>query len=90
MVMPLLSVTIIGLLAGAGVGFYRPRPGRGVLLGLVGASIGFAVGAIPGLAIDVVLGSGTWLPLAGHGMALIGAVVGPLAGLPRAVVAQTG
>jgi hypothetical protein len=48
---------------------------RSLLLGVVGAWVGFVVGAIIGVAIDVVVRSGIYLAIVGHLMAVVGAVV---------------
>jgi uncharacterized membrane protein YeaQ/YmgE (transglycosylase-associated protein family) len=75
MLLPTVSVTVIGLIAGPlAVVMGRSRPARALLLGVVGAWAGFVVGALVGVALDVV-GSGTYLAIVGHLMAVIGAVV---------------
>ena len=76
MLLPTVSVTVIGLIAGPlAVVIGRSRPARALLLGVVGAWAGFVVGALVGVALDVVVGSGTYLAIVGHLMAVIGAVV---------------
>jgi hypothetical protein len=75
MLMPAVSVTLIGLVAGL-VGYltarYRPGPAWG--LGVVGAWIGFLTGALIGVSIDVVLGEGMFVAIVGHAVAGIGAI----------------
>ena len=76
MLLPTVSVTVIGLIAGLLVVFMGARrPARALLLGVVGAWAGFVVGAIIGVAIDVVVQSGIYLAIVGHLMAVVGSVV---------------
>jgi hypothetical protein len=71
---PTLSVTLIGLLVGGAVMVVTRSTDRtNLLVGLVGAWVGFAVGALLGLLVDVVLGTGVWVALAGHVLALVAA-----------------
>lgn len=71
MLMPFLSVTAIGLLAG--VAGHLVRDGdHAVLRGFFGAWAGFAAGGLVGLVLDVTTQSGQWVPVLGH----LGAVVG--------------
>lgn len=53
------------------------------LVGLAGAWVGFGVGALLGLAADVILGTGVWVALAGHVLALVGASIAARALLAR-------
>lgn len=79
MLMPALSVTVIGI-AIAVLAIMRGKGATGALLsGVLGAWLGFIVGAIPGLVLDVVLGDGRFLALLGH----IGAVGGALVAVMR-------
>jgi hypothetical protein len=76
MLLPTMSVTIIGLLAGvlamlAG----RSRPGPSLARGLAGAWIGFIAGALVGVIIDVILQTGIYVAMIGHGAAALGAFV---------------
>lgn len=75
MVMPALSVTMIGLV-GAAVGALSGRWPLGSALGrgIVGAWVGFGVGAVIGIVIDVAFGEGVFVAIVGHGAAIIGAV----------------
>jgi hypothetical protein len=76
MLLPTVSVTVIGLIAGLLVVFMGARrPARALLLGVVGAWAGFVVGAIIGVAIDVVVQTGIYLAIMGHLTAVVGAVV---------------
>ncbi|MDI3423181.1 hypothetical protein [Streptomyces luteolus] len=84
MLMPTLSVTLIGLLV-AVVLTWGGWPGARPLLGaLVGAWAGFALGALAGLAVDVISGQGFFLALAGHAAALPGAILGLHRAVPTA------
>ncbi|MFP3914152.1 MAG: hypothetical protein ACLFWM_04695 [Actinomycetota bacterium] len=73
MLMPTLSVTLIGLTIGAVAGLTRGLPGRGILVGTVAAWAGFVVGAFVGVLLDALLGTGVWLAWLGHGGALVAA-----------------
>ncbi|MDA3648833.1 hypothetical protein LZ318_06085 [Saccharopolyspora indica] len=74
MLMPLLSVTAIGLVTAVLVVITRHAPPvRALLLGLVGAWAGFAGGAVVGVVVDVIAGTGWMVALAGHVVAVIGA-----------------
>ena len=77
MLLPTVSVSVIGLIAGLLVVVMGARSGaaRALLLGVVGAWAGFVVGAIIGVAIDVVVQSGIYLAIVGHLMAVVGSVV---------------
>ena len=80
MVMPLLSVTLIGLAMAAGVIAWR-RDGlvTALLYGVAGAWLGFIVCGVPGLLIDVALGDGKFVAILGH----LGAVCGAAFALTR-------
>jgi hypothetical protein len=75
MLLPTLSVTVIGLIAGllAVVAGGGGRV-RALLLGVVGAWAGFVMGAIIGIGIDVVVQSGIYVGIVGHLIAMGGAV----------------
>jgi hypothetical protein len=74
MLLPTFSVTIIGLLAGViALLLGRYRPGPTLLRGLAGAWIGFIVGALVGLIIDVTLQTGVHVAMIGHVAAALGA-----------------
>jgi hypothetical protein len=71
---PTLSVTAIGLVIG-GLGLALTRDGWAPLLaGVIGAWVGFGLGAMIGVVIDVVVGTGTGVALAGHALAIVGAL----------------
>lgn len=80
---PTLSVTLIGLLVGAAVTLVTRSSWRTLLVGLAGAWFGFGIGALLGLAADVILGTGVWVALAGHVLALVGASIAARALLAR-------
>ncbi|TWF93858.1 hypothetical protein FHU35_14131 [Saccharopolyspora dendranthemae] len=85
MLMPTFSVTLISLIVVAIVVVTTSAPpGRTLLFGLIGAWAGFAAGALGGVLVDVVTGSGSYLAVVGHGVAVLGAVIGSR----RAVTAQ--
>lgn len=78
MLMPVASVSIIGLvgaLVAVAAGWHRV--GSAVVRGVGGAWVGFLAGAVGGLAVDVVAGTGVWVAYVGH----LGAVVGTVLGL---------
>lgn len=70
MLIPLVSVSLIGLIAGA-AGLTRRAPAVVLYRCLLAAWLGFAVGAVLGLVVDVFLFGGFWLGLFGH----VGAVM---------------
>ena len=73
MLMPLASVTLIGLLGAlVVVGSHRWSPGAALGRGLLGAWVGFVVGAIVGVTIDVVSHDGAWVAILGHLAAVMG------------------
>lgn len=87
MLLPLASVSLIGVLVGASV---RPvaRPARPfalrLLVGLVGAWAGFAVLALTGVTVDAIAGTGVWVATLGHLGAVFGAVLAARGdGVPR-------
>ena len=73
MLMPFVSVTVIGLIGGAFVARSRRLdPGGPVGLGVLGAWLGFIGGAIVGVTIDVVAHTGIYVAVLGHLGALAG------------------
>lgn len=86
MVMPVLSVTAIGLLVGLIGGVYRSNAGQGLIRGVIGAWVGFAAGAIPGVILDVSTAGGSWLPWLGHAGALVGAAASFLVRKPALAI----
>lgn len=73
-VFPTLSVTAIGLVIG-GLGLALARDGWAPLLaGLFGAWLGFGLGAVIGVVFDIIAGTGTGVALAGHALAIVGAL----------------
>lgn len=83
MIFPLLSVTLTGLLVGLVLGAAQHRVLRGVVRAVAAAWLGFAVLGLVGLAVDVVLGTGTWLAWLGHLGALGYAVLSFRVGQPE-------
>jgi hypothetical protein len=76
MLLPTVSVTVIGLLAGLlALLLGRYRPGPALVLGVVGAWIGFIAGALGGVIIDLILQTGTNVAIIGHTAAAAGAFV---------------
>ncbi|QGK69950.1 hypothetical protein GIY23_10830 [Allosaccharopolyspora coralli] len=76
MLMPTLSVSLIGLVVAALIMMTTPgAPGQTMLGGVLGAWLGFALGALAGSIVDVATGSGVFLAMAGHAAALVGAAV---------------
>ena len=75
MLFPTLSVTLIGLAVGGIVAVISGRGKRSILPALIGAWIGFLLGGLAGVVIDVVARSGIWVVIAGHGAALVGSIV---------------
>lgn len=83
MLMPLASVTLLGVLGAVVViGSRRWSPRVAVGRGLLGAWAGFVVGAIVGVAIDIASHDGVYVAVVGH----LGAAVGTASALrpPRA------
>ncbi|MFD1826195.1 MULTISPECIES: hypothetical protein [Mumia] len=78
MLLPLVSVSLIGLLVGVVV---RPLTTAGrplaprVVVALVGAWAGFAVLGLTGVTVDVIAGTGVWVAALGHAGAALGAVL---------------
>lgn len=84
MLMPTLSVTVIGVVVAPLAMARGARPGVALVRGVVGAWLGFLAGAIPGVLIDVATSSGWYVAVPGHAGALAGASVGLRRfGLPR-------
>ncbi|MGB3632500.1 MAG: hypothetical protein WA982_00515 [Rubrobacteraceae bacterium] len=76
MILPTLSVTVVGLIGAAVGGAMRMHaPLMALARGLVGAWGGFAAGALIGVLIDVVTQTGIWLGIVGHLAAVAGTVV---------------
>ena len=71
---PLLSVTLIGLLVAA-VLCRRDVRGRVLLLGAIGAWIGFVAGAIAGWVLGIAVDAGLFVSVLGHLAAAGGAYV---------------
>ncbi|MGH1562251.1 hypothetical protein [Mumia sp. DW29H23] len=77
MLLPLVSVCVIGVLAGLLV---RPAPPlrrtlvRRLAVGVVGAWAGFAAFALLGVVVDVLAGTGTYVAVLGHAGAVLGAL----------------
>lgn len=74
MVMPFLSVTVIGLLVGSAGHFISERP-HALWRAFFGAWAGFAAGGLVGLVLDVTLQNGRWVAVLGHSLAVVGAVL---------------
>ena len=74
--MPLLSVTLIGLVVGlASIALGRRDYLSALMLGPAGAWAGFVLCGIPGVMVDVVAGSGVWVAVFGHVGAIGGALI---------------
>lgn len=74
MLMPTFSVTAIGLLVGlTAILIMRRQPGRIIVLGVVGSWAGFVLGAVIGVTVDVIIGTGVYVAIAGHLAAALGA-----------------
>lgn len=71
---PTLSVTAIGLVVGLGAMLTRRGSWRSGLAALVGAWVGFAIGALLGGTLDVLFGTGIWVAITGHALAVAGAL----------------
>lgn len=75
MILPTLSVTVIGLIGAAVcVAMRMQSPTSALVRGLAGAWGGFVCGALLGVLIDVVVQTGIWLAIIGHLAALAGTV----------------
>ena len=74
MLFPTLSVTVIGLLVSL-VALLKgaPRSWRSLALGVVGTWMGFIVGGIVGVTVDVILATGIYVAIVGHLAAAAGA-----------------
>jgi hypothetical protein len=76
MVLPLASVTLIGLIATVlAVGLARRQLPAALVRGLLGSWAGFIGGALLGVTIDVAASTGVWVGVLGHVAAVAGAVV---------------
>lgn len=85
---PTLSVTLIGLLVGVAVALAGGSKDRmTVPAALLGAWVGFGVGALLGVILDIVLTTGIWVALIGHVLALVGAAIAVRLRLARAASA---
>lgn len=72
MFVPLLSVTLIGVVVAMRQSGSRSlRAGTGQVIG--GAWIGFVLGAVATILLDVITGIGPWVTLVGHVGAYLGA-----------------
>jgi hypothetical protein len=79
MLMPALSVTAIGLVVGLVLAVLgKRRLWRTLLICTLGAWAGFAIGAVPGVVIDVVLRDGIFVAIIGHLAALVAAGLAPV------------
>jgi len=72
MLFPLISVSLIGLVAGLS-GLARRAPLAVLGRCLLAAWIGYLAGALLGLVVDVVMIGGFWAGLIGHGGAVLAA-----------------
>jgi len=75
MLMPGLSVTLIGLAIAAIAIALRKPVVPALLWGLLGAWAGFAALGLVGLVVDVVLFNGVYVAILGHIGAAIGAAI---------------
>lgn len=76
MLLPTVSVTVTGLIAGMiFVVVSRIQPLRTLLAGVAGAWIGFSIGAVSGVIVDVIAQTGVYLVIVGHLLAILGSVV---------------
>lgn len=74
MLMPVLSVTLIGIAAAVAAAVRWQRPFFvSVTLGFAGAWVGFLAGALVGVAIDALLSIGVFVAIIGHAAAAAGA-----------------
>lgn len=73
MLMPIVSVTVVGLLAGLAGATVTGERNQSLIRGVVTSWIGFFAGALVGLAIDTAAGTGIWLALFGHAGAIAAA-----------------
>jgi hypothetical protein len=72
---PTLSVTLIGLLLGVGVMLVTKSDWTTALVGLIGAWVGFSIGALVGVVLDIIFATGLWVALVGHVLAVVGAAL---------------
>jgi len=75
MLFPAFSVTLIGLVIGGMAAANNARPLRPILIAVSGAWAGFLVGALVGVAIDAIAGTGIWVAIFGHVAAVPGAML---------------
>lgn len=74
MLMPLVSVTAIGIVAALVARLWGGRAFKGAgLRGLLGAWGGFALGALVGVLVDVATGRGVYVAIVGHAAVVGGA-----------------
>lgn len=74
MLLPAVSVTVIGLTAGLIFVILR-KDNSGAPRGIAGAWVGFIIGAIFGVIVDVIAQTGIFLGIVGHLMAVFGSFV---------------
>lgn len=87
---PTVSVTLIGLTAGLiSLLLCRGRVWQELVRGLAGAWAGFLGGALAGVIMDIMLGTGVFVALIGHGLAALGALVA-VVGLGRTMGQRDG
>ncbi|CAN5157199.1 hypothetical protein BH23ACT9_BH23ACT9_37910 [soil metagenome] len=65
MLIPLLSVSLIGLVTGMS-GLTRRAPSVVLIRCMIAAWLGFAVGAVVGVFVEALVIGGFWLTLVGH------------------------
>jgi hypothetical protein len=75
MLFPAFSVTLIGLVIGGIAAANNVRPLGPILMAVAGAWAGFLAGAVVGVAIDAVAGTGIWVAIFGHVAAVPGAML---------------
>lgn len=84
MLFPALSVTLIGFVVGGIVAAGIGHPTRPLVTGILGSWLGFVAGAIVGVGIDAAIGSGVWVAIMGHLVAIPGAFAATRSRLLRA------
>lgn len=75
MLFPAFSVTLIGLVIGGVAAANKPQPLRPILIAVAGAWAGFLAGAVVGVAVDAIAGTGIWVAIFGHVTAVPGAIL---------------
>jgi len=75
MIFPAFSVTLIGLVIGGIAAANNARPLGPILISVAGAWAGFLAGALVGVAIDAIAGTGIWVAIFGHVAAVPGAML---------------